>query len=101
MVKAEMAKAVSERSLVELVRRTRERMRLAVQIALESATSLVESCTREVERDGQIWLDFSDPVMDYMAEIEDELRFLELSERLRRHPTEPKLVQLMDFEEDE
>jgi hypothetical protein len=73
-----------------------ERERLAQEIATTASLELVDSCSVEVERDGEKWRDLSDREYDYLVECEDELRYLELAGRLRRHPSEAKLVQFVE-----
>lgn len=75
-----------------------ELVRLAFQIADEQAWELVDSSSVEVERDGERWRDLADREFDYLVELESELRYLELAGLLRRHPTEPRLVQLIEGE---
>jgi hypothetical protein len=73
-----------------------ERERLAQKIATAAALERVDSCSLEVERDGEKWRDLSDLEFDYLVECEDELCYLELAGRLRRHPSEPTLVQFIE-----
>lgn len=70
--------------------------RLAHEIATTAAMELVDSCSLEVERDGEKWRDLTDREYDYLAELEDELRYLDLLGRLRRHSSEPRLLQLLE-----
>jgi hypothetical protein len=68
---------------------------LARDIADVNAVALVESCSVAEEIDGVEWRDLSDREFDYLAELEDELRYLELRGKLERHPTRVRCVRLI------
>jgi hypothetical protein len=67
---------------------------LAFAIADESARELVDSSSVKEVIDGVEWRDLTDREFDYLAELEDELRYLELRGLLQRHPERPRLVRI-------
>jgi len=69
---------------------------LALTIADQSARSVIENCSvyvpaAEHGRYGE-WFDIDDPG----ADLEQEIRYLELRELLERHPLNPNWVQLFE-----
>lgn len=71
-------------------------LRLGFKLAAEYAISVLDSHSIEAERDGEKWLDLSDPTYNWLTEFFDELAFLECVGRLRRHPKESGLVRILD-----
>lgn len=69
---------------------------LAFDIADESAASLVDSVTIDVEVDGEKWLSFRDDEMgdQYREDCANEIDYLEARGLLHRHPAQKHLVRI-------
>jgi len=72
--------------------------RLAHHIAEETAVSTIECMTSTETVDGATWLDISvEGVFEPLnVEADDEIRYLELRNMLRYHPTNHNLVQIVE-----
>jgi hypothetical protein len=73
--------------------------RLAHEVAERAARVLIDSCSILEEEDGREWRNLDDKEFDYLAELDVELKYLELRGILRRHPTERHRVRVLSDEE--
>ena len=72
--------------------------KLAHQIALESACTIIECHTLHVKDIGEDWFDLNDTELGVPLGIflKDELRYLTLRDALRWHPSKPNLVRIVE-----
>jgi len=66
---------------------------MAREIADESAISMVDSCSNEVDRDGVKWRELGD---EYFGDLEYEFEYLELRGLLERDPANRQMVRLLE-----
>lgn len=73
--------------------------RLAHELAAQWIGSILYSETEEIEVDGETWLDLNSPSsLEFLVIVQfaDEIRYAELRNLLRHHPTQPNLVQIVE-----